>query len=350
MVDLSQAFSEVKSLPDHALQNEITSPTGSIPGWLALGEIHERKRLRATTGGADQNKRPSMAEEYAGGIQHNTLAGAGLSQSSQPQQQAMPPQPPTGGGIAGLPQPQGYASGGVVGYAKGGGITSIEEYIRARAPIYGIDPDVAVRVARSEGGVTNLLRQSDVVKNGVREPSYGPFQLYMNGGLGNRALAAGIDPRTQEGGWKGIDFALSEAGQKGWGQWYGAKRVGISPMEGIGQNGSKVPVLDMASTMPTDPSAVTAAASNPTATAASGVAAAAPAVAAQAADTATQMAAAETVDPAMQQYMLFQTMFGQQQQAPAAAPPPVAQAAPRAPVDARLFGQNPEFMRRMTYG
>jgi hypothetical protein len=113
-------------------------------------------------------------------------------------------------------------------------VNEIEAHIRQSAQARGIDPDVAVRVAMSEGGLKDPVRQSDFVKNGVREQSYGPFQLYMGGGLGNRALAAGIDPRDPEQWRAGIDFALDEAAKRGWGQWYGAARVGIGNHEGIG--------------------------------------------------------------------------------------------------------------------
>lgn len=111
-------------------------------------------------------------------------------------------------------------------------MAAIEQYIRAAALQRGIDPDIAVRVAKSEGGLSDPFRQSDIVKNGVREPSFGPFQLYMGGGLGNEALAAGIDPRTNWQG--GVDFALDNAKKGGWGPWYGAKAVGINGMDGIG--------------------------------------------------------------------------------------------------------------------
>ena len=113
----------------------------------------------------------------------------------------------------------------------------IEAYIRHAASARGIDPDIAVSVALSEGGLNDPVRQSDYVKNGRREPSYGPFQLYMGGGLGNRALASGIDPRDPGQWQRGVDFALDEAAQKGWGQWYGAAKVGIGNRAGI--NGAR---------------------------------------------------------------------------------------------------------------
>ena len=117
----------------------------------------------------------------------------------------------------------------------------IEAYIRQAAIARGIDPDIAVRVARSEGGLTDPVRQSDVVRNGVREQSFGPFQLYMAGGLGNRALAAGIDPRDPDQWQAGVDFALDEAKRAGWGQWYGAAKAGIGNRTGLGGKGSSAP-------------------------------------------------------------------------------------------------------------
>lgn len=109
----------------------------------------------------------------------------------------------------------------------------IADYIRQSAAARGIDPDIALRVAMSEGGVKDPVRQSDVVKNGVREASYGPFQLYMGGGLGNKALEAGIDPRDPNQWRQGIDFALDQAAAGGWGPWYGAAKVGIGNRAGL---------------------------------------------------------------------------------------------------------------------
>ncbi|TBG78624.1 hypothetical protein ELG76_04210 [Rhizobium leguminosarum] len=120
-------------------------------------------------------------------------------------------------------------------------MTPLEQYIRQAAAARGIDPEIAVRVAKSEGGLNDPIRQSGVMKNGAREPSYGPFQLLIGGGgsgfpegLGNRAVAAGIDPRNPNDAYRGIDFALDEASKKGWGQWYGAKAAGLGNFAGIG--------------------------------------------------------------------------------------------------------------------
>lgn len=120
-------------------------------------------------------------------------------------------------------------------------MSEIEAYLRQSALARGIDPDIAVRVARGEGGLKDPFRhgegpapKSQLAAFGTREHSFGPLQLYISGtgaGLGDRALAAGIDPRKN---WKGgVDFALDEVRKKGWGQWYGAKAQGITGMMGV---------------------------------------------------------------------------------------------------------------------
>lgn len=121
----------------------------------------------------------------------------------------------------------------------------VEQYIRRAAIARGIDPDIAVTVARHEGGLKNPFRhgegpapRSQDPSFGNLENSYGPFQLYVSGngaGLGDRALAAGINPQKNWQG--GVDFALDEVNRKGWGQWYGAKAAGVTGMEGVGKPG-----------------------------------------------------------------------------------------------------------------
>lgn len=131
--------------------------------------------------------------------------------------------------------------------------TAIEQYIRQAAAARDINPNIAVAVAKSEGGLNDPVRQSEVVKNGVREQSYGPFQLYLGGGLGNKALQAGIDPRDPNQWQRGVDFALDAAKQGGWGPWYGAKAIGVTGKMGIGGNPANVPAPSQYANMPDGP-------------------------------------------------------------------------------------------------
>ena len=66
----------------------------------------------------------------------------------------------------------------------------LEKAIRDAAKKYGINPDIAVRVWQSEGGAayqSNLVPQkgSKTKTLNGKESSFGPFQLYTGGGLGN---------------------------------------------------------------------------------------------------------------------------------------------------------------------
>ncbi|MBX4884045.1 hypothetical protein HJA90_10665 [Rhizobium bangladeshense] len=115
----------------------------------------------------------------------------------------------------------------------------IAAYITQAATQRGIDPNIALRVARSEGGLNSWNLQSNYVRNGIREQSFGPFQLYKGGGLGNAFMAkTGLDPALAENGPAGVDFALDYASKHGWGSWYGARKAGISNWQGIGGQGS----------------------------------------------------------------------------------------------------------------
>ena len=372
MVDLAQALSEIKSLPDHALQRELKSPSGSIPGWLALGEIHERKRIRATSGGGDPNKRPSMAEEYAGNIQP-ILAGAGMAQPPPPPQAAMPSQgqvlpPRPQGGIAGLPPPaqaglgsmpqaqapQGYSDGGIVGLAGGG---SIRDRIMTGLINRGLPPHIA------QGFVMNFQDESGL-NPGIQEHAprggRGGFGLYQLTGprrvaYENYAQGRGVPLSSTDAQ---LDFMMGEL--KG-SEARAAKVIYAQPdaphaaaaivknflrpaPEHLASRTSRYLSGNATAYTPTD--ATTAAGA--------GTAAASGVVAQQAADTAGKMTTAEVGGGTgggnpMGEYFLMQQLLGagQQQAAPAPAP---TQMTPGRPVDASQFVQNPMFMQRRSHG
>jgi len=116
----------------------------------------------------------------------------------------------------------------------------IAEYIRRAAAQRNIDPSTALAVARSEGlnADPNEAWQSRVVQNGRRERSYGPYQLYIDGGLGNQFMKdTGLDPRNASTWRQQVDYSLDHAAKNGWGAWYGARNTGIGNFDGI--NGAK---------------------------------------------------------------------------------------------------------------
>lgn len=119
-------------------------------------------------------------------------------------------------------------------------IAGVAQKITDYAKKIGIDPSVALRVARHEGLAPGVW-QSNVKKNGIREPSYGPFQLLVGGGntgfptgLGNQFVKkTGLNPSDPSTVDKQIEFALDYAKQNGWSAWYGAKAAGVGKFEGI---------------------------------------------------------------------------------------------------------------------
>lgn len=132
-----------------------------------------------------------------------------------------------GGGKGGAPGPQSSAGSGT-----GDDPRELVPYIRQAAIARGIDPDVAVKVAASEG-LTEF--------SGDGGQSGGAFQLHVTpdnkgGHVGDRFMAdTGLDPRDPKNEKATIDYALDTAAKNGWGEWNGAKRIGITGFAGIGK-------------------------------------------------------------------------------------------------------------------
>jgi hypothetical protein len=97
--------------------------------------------------------------------------------------------------------------------------------IRAAAIAAGVDPDIAVRVARSEG-LTDFF--------GDRGTSGGAFQLHRGGGLGDEfQKETGLDPIDPKNEVATIEWAMKKVKQTGWAPWHGAARIGVGQREGL---------------------------------------------------------------------------------------------------------------------
>jgi hypothetical protein len=106
-----------------------------------------------------------------------------------------------------------------------------EKTIREMATRFGIDPDVAMKVARSEG-FNNFT--------GDNGTSFGSFQLHVTPGGKGRALGdqfrekTGLDPSDPRNEAATIQFALSQAARTGWKDFHGARNTGIGDWQGVG--------------------------------------------------------------------------------------------------------------------
>jgi N-acetylmuramoyl-L-alanine amidase-like protein len=160
---------------------------------------------RAFGGGGYANLGQSTGG-YGGGAPNGQTAGPG-----------------TGAGAGSTPaQPSGK---GPMVLGKGDDPRGMEAYIREAATREGVDPDTAVRVAKSEG-LRDFL--------GDRGKSGGAFQLYTGGGLGNEfQKETGLNPLDPKNEKATIDYAMKKVKQTGWGPWHGAKRVGVGAREGL---------------------------------------------------------------------------------------------------------------------
>jgi hypothetical protein len=103
----------------------------------------------------------------------------------------------------------------------------------------GMDPDIAERVARSEG-LADDTWQSNLQQPYGREQSYGDFQLHYDPtgkrpGLGNEFVEkTGLDVSNPANWFEMNKFALDKANEGGWGPWMGAAKENITGMMGIG--------------------------------------------------------------------------------------------------------------------
>ena len=125
------------------------------------------------------------------------------------------------------------------GYPEGMSQGDIEDIIEEEARLRGIDPSIAIRIFRAEGAGSY---QSSVPRRGRgslggREASFGPYQLFIGGGLGNEYQErTGRDlttDNTEDGITNQIRFALDMAIAQSWQPWYGRGPAGVGRYEGL---------------------------------------------------------------------------------------------------------------------
>jgi hypothetical protein len=137
-------------------------------------------------------------------------------------------------------EPNIYENGQLTDYGRkitgqgGGAFGSPQEkeaFIRASAIKAGINPDIAMAVAKSEG--FNKF-------SGDNDTSFGAFQLHVTPGGRGHAVGdefqklTGLDPSDPGNEHEGIMFAMEWAKRHGWHDFHGAANSGIGDQQGIG--------------------------------------------------------------------------------------------------------------------
>lgn len=116
----------------------------------------------------------------------------------------------------------------------------IEDFIRDAGRKRGISDDIAIKVAKSEGGVDEYAKVGKFATGW----SWWPFQLHYGGpgyeqfgtvaGMGNGfTKLTGWQPGDERAWRDSTRYALNRAKAGGWGPWYGAAAVGVGQWDGI---------------------------------------------------------------------------------------------------------------------
>ena len=191
---------------------------------------------------------PTMGGGYGGGGGAGGSTGGGFTGNG-----GVPRGPSAGGSSSSGPLPMGRDVGSAPGISARDMRNinpEIAAYIRNSAARHGIDPNVALRIANSEG-----LRGSTPthMTPGDKGTSFGPFQLHYKSRVPGLTLGGLGDAYTRETGhhasdaqhWKEqIDFAMKNARRSGWGAWHGRIGARVGVWDGIGTYNGPVPSAD----------------------------------------------------------------------------------------------------------
>ncbi len=227
-----------KMLAGQLAQQQAAAPTAPYTSRTAgllkalqggLGGLMEGAATQQVMQGQDED-RQHMAM-LLGALKNGTALGSAPAAPGSGSAPSQPGVTPMGQGGAGSDAVAAGSARNPGGYDP----KATEALIRARAPVFGIDPDAAVNVARHEG--LNVY-------GGDKGSSFGPFQLHYGGvaGGGNAVggmgddftKATGLDARDPSTVPQQIDFALSHAAKGGWGPWHGAQAAKMGNWDGIG--------------------------------------------------------------------------------------------------------------------
>ena len=114
-------------------------------------------------------------------------------------------------------------------------VNDIASYIYSRAPQFGVNPNLALGVARFEGLNPNTIGSSTFGNRDARGYSFGPFQLFSGSPDPSKIAPGGMAYEFQqkygaapsrENWQQQVDFSLERMGKSGTGPWYAVRNRG----------------------------------------------------------------------------------------------------------------------------
>ena len=116
MPDISQMTSQLRGLPDQALQSELQHPTGVVPSYLVLAEAQRRQLMRQA---AQKEQASGQSGTVMDDVVRNMMAGQPSEQGPPPPAGMTPPK--QGQGAPQAPPMPGAQPPSQMGMARGGG-------------------------------------------------------------------------------------------------------------------------------------------------------------------------------------------------------------------------------------
>ena len=222
MPDINQMTSELRGLPDPALQQELQQPTGMVPSYLVLAEVQRRQQMRQA---AQKQQSQGQSGSVLDDVVKSMMSGQ-MPQNGPPAPVGMTPgrqqQPPMPG--AAPPSQMQMARGGALRFADGDlveddGNDGQGEADRAASQPVNVD-DLAEAMIQFEGSrnpsspgfhANNPGHLKDVGQTGSLGPDASGFARFGNWNIGLQAMKDQIRRNLNRG------LTLSEmiGGKKG---------------------------------------------------------------------------------------------------------------------------------------
>jgi len=183
-MNIIQIQDRLKGVPDQELVGYVETPTGSVPTYLALGELQRRKDMRERYE-SQQAPESSVAEKLVDEVKPKGIAGMmpGMPAPTQgigtPQPQPkMTPSMLASSGVGALPAGnvgQNFAGGGIVAFEEGGEVEEVQMNEEGEVE-YGIGGKIRDLIFGKKGmkAIPTPTKEVSVLDKKTRVPVAGP--------------------------------------------------------------------------------------------------------------------------------------------------------------------------------